>query len=109
MKNVSTGDFYQGQRWVSESEPELGLSPCCKSTLGQRPSSSGQRATRQYAHNAPLAACGSGRRHGRAGDVSLVVQSSTERDGLISITAKAGGVRSLAKTELNDRITFSGR
>jgi hypothetical protein len=60
MKDFSA-DFYQGQRWVSESEPELGLGSVLQInartvTIEFKASD----ATRQYArNNAPWAACDS--------------------------------------------------
>jgi len=111
MKDFSA-DFYQGQRWVSESEPELGLGSVLQInartvTIEFKASD----ATRQYArNNAPLRRVrfqvGATVRSRK--DVSLVVQSISERDGLIFYHGEGrGGVRTLCETELNDRITFN--
>jgi ATP-dependent helicase HepA len=100
--------FYNGQRWVSESEPELGLGSVLRVndrtvTLSFKASD----ATRQYArNNAPLR-----RVRFQVGatvksrqDVSFVVTSVSERAGLIFYK---GGRRELCETDLNDRITFN--
>lgn len=100
--------FQAGQRWVSESEPELGLGSV-KSvnnrivTIEFRASD----ATRQYAvNNAPLRRVrfqvGANIRSRK--DVSLGVKSVVERDGLIFYK---GGGRELCETELSDWITFN--
>src|SRR6185295_6726057 len=105
-------DFYKGQRWVSESEPELGLGSVLQIhartvTIEFKASD----ATRQYArNNAPLRRVrfqvGATVRSRK--DISLVVQSISERDGLIFYHGDGrGGIRALCETELNDRITFN--
>src|SRR5882672_9009498 len=101
-------DFHPGQRWISESEPELGLGLVLRvtdRTVTTVFRASGQR--RDYARaNAPLR-----RVRFRVGDTiktreetPLPVQSVTERDGLIFY--RAGG-RELCETELSDTISFN--
>jgi len=101
-------DFHPGQRWVSESEPELGLGLVLRVndrtvTLAFQAS----ETTRQYArNNAPLRRVrfqvGATVRSRK--DASFVVKSVAERAGLIYYR---GGGRELCETELNDRITFN--
>ena len=104
--------FHPGQRWISDSEPELGLGAVETSnpqtvTLIFR--SSGE--TRQYARdNAPLR-----RVRFHAGDTvrdrdegSLRIQTATERDGLIYYTGdREGGLRELCESDLSDAISFN--
>ena len=100
--------FYQGQRWVSESEPELGLG----SVLGVNDRTvtiafKASDATRQYAlHNAPLRRVrfqvGATIRNRK--DLSIVVQSVSDRSGLIFYR---GGGREICETDLHDKITFN--
>jgi ATP-dependent helicase HepA len=99
--------FHPGQRWISESEPELGLGSVQRVTartviIEFRASAE----TREYARdNAPLR-----RVHFRAGDsitnragATLVVQSVTERGGLVFYQT---GDTELCETELSDAISF---
>ena len=97
-----------GQRWISETEPELGLGVIREVTarmLKVEFPASGE--TRQYAlDNAPLR-----RVRFRAGDlvqgqgnVSLRVQSVTERDGLLCYHGPGG---QLWETELSDTLGFN--
>jgi ATP-dependent helicase HepA len=101
-------DFHPGQRWISESEPELGLGSVLRvtdRTVTTEFKASGQK--REYARaNAPLR-----RVRFRVGDTiktreetPLPVQSVTERAGLIFY--RAGG-RELCETELSDTISFN--
>lgn len=100
--------FYVGQRWVSESEPELGLGSVLRVnnrtvTIEFKASD----AQRQYAvASAPLR-----RVRFQAGatirsrkDVSIAVKSVVEREGLLFYK---GGGRELCETELSDWITFN--
>jgi ATP-dependent helicase HepA len=107
MKEAAV-DFYNGQRWVSESEPELGLGSVLR--VNDRTVTltfNASDATRQYArNNAPLrrvrfqvGATVKSRK-----DVSFVVTSISERAGLIFYKA---GRRELCETDLSDRITFN--
>ncbi|HMJ89449.1 MAG TPA: RNA polymerase-associated protein RapA [Candidatus Acidoferrum sp.] len=105
---MATENYHRGQRWISESEPELGLG----SVLGVTNrtvtivfGASGE--TREYARdNAPLR-----RVRFRAGDTikdhegnAWVVQSFTERNGLIFYRSSQ---REVCETELNDAISFN--
>src|SRR2546423_2904313 len=107
MKDIAL-HFHHGQRWVSESEPELGLGSVLR--VNDRTVTltfNASAATRQYARdNAPLrrvrfpvGATVKSRK-----DVSFVVTSVSERAGLIFYK---GGRRELCETDLNDRITFN--
>lgn len=100
--------FYPGQRWISESEPELGLGVVVRVT--SRTVTIQFRAsaeTREYARdNAPLR-----RVCFRIGDTItsrtdavLVVQAVAERGGLVFYQ---GGDVELCETELSDAISFS--
>lgn len=100
--------YQQGQRWISESEPELGLGSVIRITdrtvLIAFPAVS---ETREYAQdNAPLR-----RVRFRVGDSirnrssdMLLVESVSERSGLIYYRTPAG---ELCETELNDAISFN--
>ncbi|MDB6067215.1 MAG: SNF2-related protein [Pedosphaera sp.] len=103
-----TDHFHPGQRWISESEPELGLGSVRRVTNRTVTLVFGASdETREYARdNAPLR-----RVRFRAGDVikgradlSLTVQSVTERGGLIFY---GGSGVELCETELNDAISFN--
>ena len=97
-----------GQRWVSDSEPELGLGIVLKAEFGRVelffPAANGHR---QYAlKSAPLR-----RVQFSAGDriklhdgASLLVESADERDGLLVYRTEA---REVAEAELSDTISFS--
>src|SRR5690349_18253262 len=100
--------FYPGQRWISESEPELGLGRVQRATDRTVTIVFGASdETREYARdNAPLR-----RVRFRVGDAvqshdhaSLTVQSVSERNGLIFYH---GDGRELCETELSDAISFS--
>jgi ATP-dependent helicase HepA len=102
-----TDNFRTGQRWISESEPELGLGSILRVT--ERTVTATFRATdqsREYARaNAPLR-----RVRFRPGDdiqkrdgTSLRVQSVTEKDDLLFYNC-TGTI--LCETELNDSTTF---
>jgi ATP-dependent helicase HepA len=104
--------FQPGQRWVSESEPELGLGSVLSVndrtvTIGFKASD----ATRQYArNNAPLRRVrfASGATVRSRKDTSFIVKAVSEREGLIFYHGEGrGGGRELCETELNDRITFN--
>ncbi len=101
-------NFHPGQRWISESEPELGLG--LVRSVGPRTVTlvfGASDQTREYARdNAPLR-----RVRFRAGDTIknrdealLMIQSVAERDGLIIY---AGDGRELCETELSDAISFN--
>jgi len=101
-------NFHPGQRWISESEPELGLGAVQRvtdRTVVIQFSASVE--TREYAHdNAPLR-----RVCFRIGDTItsrtdavLVVQAVAERGGLVFYQ---GGDVELCETELSDAISFS--
>ena len=103
-----TNFFQTGQRWISESEPELGLGSVVKIT--DRTVSVAFHAaseTREYARdNAPLR-----RVRFRAGDTiknnsneTLTVESVTERSGLIYYQTAAG---ELCETDLSHAISFN--
>jgi ATP-dependent helicase HepA len=106
---MATTEHYQpGQRWVSESEPELGLGSVRR--VGNRTvtimfAASGE--SREYARdNAPLK-----RVRFRVGDKvknqqgqTTTVQSVTERSGLIIY---GGDGQELCESELNDAISFN--
>jgi ATP-dependent helicase HepA len=103
-----SNDFHPGQRWISESEPELGLGSILRVSdrrITAVFAASGER--REYARaNAPLR-----RVRFRPGDkirnrenVSLSVESVTERNGLFFYS---GGTRELCETDLSDAISFN--
>jgi ATP-dependent helicase HepA len=100
--------FHPGQRWISESEPELGLGSVLR--VSDRTVTvvfGASAAQREYSRrNAPLR-----RVRFRAGDTltshrntTLVVQSVEERDGLLYYCA---GKQKLPETELSDTISFN--
>ena len=101
-------DFQTGQRWISESEPELGLGSVrgvtARTVVICFPASD---ETREYARdNAPLR-----RVCFRAGDViksqaglALTVESLNERHGLITYLGEG---RELCETELCASISFN--
>jgi len=101
-------DFHPGQRWISESEPELGLGSILK--VSDRSVTTVFKAAaqqREYSRrNAPLR-----RVRFRVGDTiktqsagSVTVKSVVERDGLLFYHS---GGRELCETELSDTISFS--
>jgi ATP-dependent helicase HepA len=101
-------EFHPGQRWISESEPELGLGSIVRITDRRVTAifgATGQK--REYARaHAPLR-----RVRFRAGDTiqnragsPLIVESTTERDGLIFYRC---GRQELCETELSDAISFN--
>ena len=101
-------DFRSGQRWISESEPELGLGAVLRTSPRTVIVVFGASAeTREYARdNAPLR-----RVHFRAGDaienheaMTLKVESVRERDGLIFYR---GAGHEWCETELSDAISFN--
>jgi len=100
--------FHPGQRWISETEPELGLGSVQRvtpRTVTIRFRASGE--TREYARdNAPLR-----RVRFRVGDTikseaetALVVESVAERDGLIYYRGEGP---ELCETKLSDAISFN--
>lgn len=100
--------YHPGQRWVSESEPELGLGSVLRATNRTVTIVFGASAeTREYARdNAPLRrvrfAVGdtiTNREH-----VPLIVQSVVERGGLLHYR---GGGAEVCETELSDTISFN--
>ncbi len=105
---VKPDSFQIGQRWISESEPELGLGSVLRVTT--RTVTIAFRASdemREYARdNAPLR-----RVRFRAGDAirnheegTLTAQEVVERGGLIYYR---GGGREWCETELSDAISFN--
>jgi ATP-dependent helicase HepA len=101
-------NFHPGQRWISESEPELGLGSVVRVTQRTVTIQFGASAeTREYARdNAPLR-----RVRFQVGDTitsrenaPLTVESAVERGGLIFYRA-AG--RELGETELSDAMSFN--
>jgi ATP-dependent helicase HepA len=108
IKTDPKGKFVPGQRWISDSEPELGLGIILE--IGFREVKISFRASnvvRVYMHrNAPLR-----RVRLKAGDRArsnsgrmFVVKSVRETGGLITYL---GDGESLAEQELLDRMTFS--
>src|SRR5215471_1191892 len=103
-----TDDFHPGQRWISDSEPELGLGSIVEVT-GRRVTTAfkGSGEQRQYARsNAPLR-----RVRFRPGDTirdrhekTLVIEAVAERGGLIFYRH---GTREICESELSDAISFS--
>ncbi len=110
MPRVSAAaeNFQSGQRWVSESEPELGLGSVQRvSARTVTLAFAASQATREYARdNAPLR-----RVRFRVGDKitsqtagQLTVQSVRERNGLLFY---AGQGVEWCETELSDAISFN--
>ena len=100
--------FQPGQRWTSETEPELGLGAVVRvssRTVTVTFGASGE--TREYAlDNAPLR-----RVRFRAGDVvrnkagdSFTVDGILERGGLLIYRSQQGGI---PETDLNDSLSFN--
>lgn len=105
---MPTGHPIPGQRWVSDSEPELGLGIVLKAEYGRvEVMFPAAREHRQYAlKSAPLR-----RVEFKEGDriklhsgESLAVTSVEERAGLLYYHA---GARQVAEAELSDTISFS--
>ncbi len=103
------GSFIAGQRWMSESEPELGLGTVVEAGAGRvRVSFSAAGEDRTYASdNAPLK-----RVRFRAGDTiqtreekEFTVNAVTERGGLFFYRGDDGEV---PEAELDDRISLHG-
>jgi ATP-dependent helicase HepA len=103
-----TNDFHSGQRWISDSEPELGLG--CVVEVTQRRVTvafKGSDEQRQYSRaNAPLR-----RVRFKPGDTikdrqekALAVESIAEREGLVFYRQ---GTREICESELSDAISFS--
>lgn len=97
-----------GQRWISETEPELGMGTLAQITpRAVSVSFPATGETRQYAiDNAPLR-----RVRYRAGDTvqsrtqrSFVVQAVVEHNGLLTYRGEGA---ELCETELNDTISFN--
>src|SRR5215468_3582094 len=103
-----TDDFHPGQRWISDSEPELGLGSIVE-VSGRRVTAAfkGSGEQRQYARaNAPLR-----RVRFRPGDTirdrhetTPVIESVAERGGLIFYRH---GTREICESELSDALSFS--
>ena len=100
--------FRAGQRWISESEPELGLGSILKVSDRTVTALFGaSNARREYArHNAPLR-----RVRFHAGDTiqskagkTIRIQGVSERDGLLYYH---GTGQELCETELSDTISFN--
>jgi len=101
-------DFHPGQRWISESEPELGLGTILRltpRTVVTEFRASGQ--TREYArNNAPLRRVrfrGGETIENRTGK-PLTIQSVDERDGILYYR---DGRRVLCESDLSDTISFN--
>src|SRR5436190_13818754 len=101
-------DFHPGQRWTSETEPELGLGSVRRVTPRTVTIGFGASGeTREYARdNAPLK-----RVRFREGDTvktregaTVAVQAITERGGLLFYRGEG---RELCETELCDSISFN--
>lgn len=101
-------NFHIGQRWISESEPELGLGAVLRTSPRTVTMLFGASTeTREYARdNAPLR-----RVRFRAGDTienhgrqTLTVESVVERAGLIWYR---GGEQEWCESDLNDTISFN--
>ena len=97
-----------GQRWVSDSEPELGLGIVLRAEFGRVelffPAANGHR---QYAlKTAPLRRVQftAGERIKLHDGASLVVDSAEEREGLLVYCAEG---REVKEAELSDTISFS--
>jgi ATP-dependent helicase HepA len=101
-------DFHPGQRWISESEPELGLGSVLRvtdRTVITSFKASGEK--REYSRrNAPLKRVRFrvGDRIKTHDDTPLTVSAVAERDGLIFYRC---GRRQLCETELSDTISFN--
>ena len=100
--------FQLGQRWISESEPELGLGSVIRVTDRTVTTSfNASHAKREYAvRNAPLR-----RVRFRPGDTvttkagkSFDVRSVTEKDGLLYYR---GDKQEISETDLSDTISFN--
>ncbi|MDB6025122.1 MAG: SNF2-related protein [Verrucomicrobiales bacterium] len=100
--------FHPGQRWVSESEPELGLGSVLRvtdRTVSVVFGASSEK--REYAlDNAPLRRVRfhKGDAIKNRADKSLVVEETTERRGLIYYRAEG---QELCETDLSDAISFN--
>jgi ATP-dependent helicase HepA len=105
---LTTSDFRAGQRWISESEPELGLGTILKVTARTvlvEFKASGEK--REYARsNAPLR-----RVRFRAGDTiqnrkgkAFEIESVTERHGLLRYNTKT---HEFNEEDLSDTISFN--
>ena len=103
-----TADFQPGQRWISETEPELGLGSILEVTHRRVTASfAAAGEQRQYGRgNAPLR-----RVRFRPGDTvkdrhekPLTIDSVVERDGLIYY---CHGKRELCESELSDALSFN--
>jgi ATP-dependent helicase HepA len=101
-------DFHPGQRWISESEPELGLGSILRVTDRRVTAEfAATGARREYARqHAPLR-----RVRFRAGDAvrnrqdkQFVIDAVAERNGLLFYRSQG---REWCETELNDSITFN--
>ena len=101
-------DFCAGQRWISESEPELGLGAVLRTSVRTVTLVFGASAeTREYARdNAPLR-----RVRFRPGDAitsqerqTMMVESVVDRDGLIFYR---GDGQEWGETKLSDTISFN--
>jgi ATP-dependent helicase HepA len=100
--------FLPGQRWVSDSEPELGLGIVLEAALRQVsirfPAAEETRVYR--VPGAPLrrARLAPGDRARDRSGATLVIERVEERDGLLTYF---GGGRSLPEGDLLDRLSFS--
>src|SRR5438093_5491684 len=101
-------EFHPGQRWISESEPELGLGTIIRVTPRTVVTEfKAARQTREYVRrNMPLR-----RVRFRAGDAienrnrqHLTIEAIDERDGLFYYR---GGKTEFCETDLSDTISFS--
>ena len=101
-------DFHPGQRWISETEPELGLGSILRvshRTVTTVFKASGQQ--REYARaNAPLRRVRFrvGDKIRKHDDTPLTVEAIAERGGLI---VYRGGGKEIAETDLSDALSFN--
>ena len=101
--------FQQGQRWISEGEPELGLGEVRR--VGPRTVTlffKASEETREYPlKNTPLhrVAFRVGDTIKNTGNEPLTVRAVTERKGLLHYDC---GTTQLCETELSDALSFSG-
>jgi ATP-dependent helicase HepA len=101
--------FHPGQRWISESEPELGLGTIrCVSPRTVTLFFAASEETREYMlEHAPLrrVAFHAGDKIKSTDNTALTVQSVIERDGLLHYVC---GQTLLCETELSHTLSFSG-
>lgn len=100
--------FVNGQRWISETEPELGLGVVA--AVGDRDVciqfSAGEEVRQYAAESAPLrrVAFVAGDQIETTDGDTIVIDSVIDTDGVLTYVA---GDRQVAETELSDRISFN--